>query len=48
MKIFIGTGVKKQGINWHILVQEGEKLELLGKIFTLIILLATNKEKSIS
>ena len=25
MKIFNGTGVKKQGRNWHVLVQGGEK-----------------------
>ena len=26
---------KKQGRNWHVLFDEGEKLELLAKIFTL-------------
>ena len=32
MKIFIGTGVKKQGRNWHILVSGGgKKLELFAR-----------------
>ena len=35
MKICAGVGMKKQGRNWHVFVWGGEKLEVLGKIFTL-------------
>ena len=31
MKIFNGTGVKKQGRNWHILVAGGEKIRTFGQ-----------------